>query len=635
MNLDESAARVAASAENLAERSGASTTLDVIEFVNGRRARTLVDVVSIRVHLDPDGVAYFGQQPGSTWFPVKQVWFSRAVNKFAAHLRKLGVSNGVRVGILSLNSVGWEVAQHAAFKCGGTVVGLDVNSPVETLESLLEATSTKLLCVDRGSRMSAFSDGGREALEHVVHLDHLMAQFADEHGASVFREDEPASSFDRVSPDDPALIVFSSGTTGTPKAIEYSHRQVITAMSQVLNAFRETSVGAPLVCWLPLANLFQRMINFCGLARGDPIYIVGRPQDVVSACAIANPEILIGVPRFFERVRAETLAALRTRSLPIRILTQWALRRLMEEGNQTADSESIQVRANVARRLADALVGAKLRALFGKRIRFLVSGSAALSSAVHTYYRSIGLPIYEAYGLSECVVPVAMNSPGERREGSVGRPMLANSVRISDEGEVLVGGPGVFGGYLTGNSRTSRPDVDGFWHTGDLGYLDSEGYLWISGRKSDEFKLSTGRWVSPPSVEAKLRSIPMVEHALVVGKGRKIPVALLSIPQLSKGAQSDANQGRRPNSADAICDEVLRCTAELPAYVRPGGLLVLIQPFTIEGGELTTNLKIRRTYIEHKYREEIDHLYRKIETDSGAGQAFPISERRPIVAYAP
>jgi long-chain acyl-CoA synthetase len=232
------------------------------------------------------------------------------------------------------------------------------------------------------------------------------------------------------------------------------------------------------------------------------------------------------------------------------------------------------------------------------------------------FFDSIGLPVYEAYGLSENIVPVAMSRPGVRKLGTVGRPLPVNEVRLTPEGEIRVRGPGVFVGYWNAVDERDRPDSDGFWSTGDLGILDADGFLQITGRRSDLFKTSTGRWISPVEIEQHLRRIPYVEYALVFGAGRKAPVALLGIDagRLANAIHRDGGGTENIEVRnETLAADVAAATQILPAYRRPAALLISTETLSIDRGELTTNLKLRRNAIQEKFSAQIDALYERLE----------------------
>jgi len=422
--------------------------------------------------------------------------------------------------------------------------------------------------------------------------------------------------------------VFSSGTSGLPKPIAYTHQQVVHAVETIVAAFPGVAAGSSLLCWLPLANLFQRILNFCAIVRGVTVFVLGDPRKVVDVLPVAAPRLLIGVPRFYERVhqgilqRASSITGLRG------AMARWGLGLLRRKAD-AALTWGDRMLAPVAERL----VFPSLRGVFGPRIEYLVSGSAPMPDSLLRWYDALGLPVYEAYGVSENVVPVALNHPGSRRLGSVGKPAAINEVRIAADGEILVRGPGVFRGYLDRPAVGSRA-LEGFWPTGDLGVLDADGYLSITGRKGDVFKSPGGRWIAPARIEALLRGIPGVDEAVIVGAGRPAVIAIVGVNAQALGtaagaAAPEAARLHAPGEGDLrfLRDAVSASVAALPTEERPRVLLVSARAFSVSGGELTSNLKVRRLVIEEKLRAEIDDAYARLRPVTAAareGDVFPL-----------
>jgi long-chain acyl-CoA synthetase len=241
------------------------------------------------------------------------------------------------------------------------------------------------------------------------------------------------------------------------------------------------------------------------------------------------------------------------------------------------------------------------------------------------WFEGIGLPILEAYGVSENIIPVAMNRPDARRPGTVGRPLAGQEVRLAEDNEILIRGPGVFRGYLSDHGEDpAGPDPNGFWATADYGEFDSDGFLRVIGRKSEIFKLSTGRWIAPAGIEALLRRLPYVEHAMVLGAGHRFVVAILALDsaRLSAGTAQrhlagPAKRALARDPGEVVRRDVLAATTGLPPHERPAGVLVTASRLTIEGGELTSNLKLRRSAVEAKYAAAVDGIYAALEGDTG------------------
>ncbi len=568
------------------------------------QAETIPELLESRARETPDQPAFFTPRAPGAWRAVTWSAFAAQSERLGRALDRSGVRHGARVAILGRTSIEWEQAQQAALRLGATVIGVDPNYPPETLAAALEATAPEVLVAEDAAALDRIPASVRAGLR-------LTLTFRA-HGADAA---PPAESFATLAerfgadggplprgpaPDDPAMVVFSSGTTGTPKAIVYTHRQVLLAVGEILEAFPDIGAGGRLACWLPLANLFQRVINLCAMARGAASYVIEDPRGIVKHLPAVAPQVFIGVPRFFEKVQAGIEERLAASSPRAQKLVKWAL----AIGKRVAEARLADTAPSIGDRalepLADVLVLRRLRGVFGGKARYLISGSAPMPLWLLEWFEAIGLPVFEAYGVSENIVPVAMNRPGARRLGTVGKPMRGNEVKLGADGEVLVRGAGVFRGYL--GSESPRPDAEGYWATGDLGELTADGYLRLTGRKSDAFKTAGGRWVVPATVEAALQRVAYVEHAVLVGSSQVALCAILNVDPGRLGGELGAEQRTR------IAQDAAGLLSGVPGEMRPAGLLVVTTPFSIATGELTTNLKLRRVFIAEKFATQLARL---------------------------
>jgi len=598
---------------------------------SGRFGLTVPELLIRRAALSPTGIAYrVPNAADATSLEVRWSDHERAVNGLAIALRIRGIGSGHRVGIVAATSVVWETAQMAVLRLGGVVVGLDPNYPDAQLRSLVASTALEAVFVQdaamaarlfetaqgRPSLVVSMTSGTDSSQHDIVLMDALLQETTDARDL-----DLPGPA-----PEDDAIMVFSSGTTGHPKPIVYTHAQVILAVESLVDAFPDLGENGRLLCWLPLANLFQRMINFCAIARGAGSTMVNDPRTVMDHMDAASPDLFVGVPRFFERVHAGIRERLTSGPQPIARLGKWAIGAGQRRAAARRANTRLGLRHLLAAAVADQLVLKRLRRVFGRNPRYLLSGSAPMPGWLLEFFEGIGLPVFEAYGVSENIVPVAMNRVGSRKLGTVGKPLPGNEVVISAEGEIRVRGPGVFRGYWRANAGDPSPDGQGFWSTGDLGAFDEDGYLRIQGRKADTFKSSTGRWVVPSDIEERLRRIPYVEHAVAFGEGRKVVVALLAISAAVASTTSRDARLRRIESdiADAVSD--------LAPHQKPAGALIVRDAFTIGGGELTTNLKLRRKAVGEKFGAAIERLY--AELDATPAEPRDERERAMLVRFA-
>jgi long-chain acyl-CoA synthetase len=577
----------------------------------------------------PDRVAFYSLDERDSWVPVSWLQYAERVASIALALCNLGLRRGHHAAILAPTSVEWEFAQMACLTLGISVVGVDINYPAEQRNEALRSVAIDVLFVqDEASAGSipadiaakltgfvTFEAGSGHSPSGTVSLDALTTDPMRSAG------DEARAG---AEPDDDAFVVFSSGTTGRPKPIPYSHRQVLAAVASILDAYPDIAQGSHLLCWLPLANLFQRIVDLCAIQRGATSYVIGDPKEVMRYVRSANPHLLIGVPRFFEKLYAGICERIAKSPRPMSALTSRVL--AARVGRARAARERRKLSAfNRGPAIADRLILRRLRRAFGSNLRYLISGSAPMPLWLLDWFEGIGLPILEAYGVSENIIPVAMNRPDLRRPGTVGRPLAGQEVRLAEDNEILVRGPGVFRGYLSDQGEgPAGPDTAGFWATADYGEFDPDGFLRVIGRKSEIFKLSTGRWIVPAGIEALLRRLPYVEHAMALGAGHRFVVAILAVDssRLSVGAAQRslaglAKQSLAHDPGAVVRRDVLAVTTELLPYERPAGVLFTRRRLSIEGGELTSNLKLRRALVVAKYAAEIDGIYAILEGRTG------------------
>jgi long-chain acyl-CoA synthetase len=586
--------------------------------------RTLPDLLAWRASVTPSAPAYCIKRD-TAWKPITWAEFARGAEAVARSLAAHGVGSGDRIGILGPTCIEWEYLQWGALRVGAVAVGLDTNYRDDTLHALLRALRLAALAVRNESELQ------RVPVELRVGLK-VVAMFEEPAAAAVpsisvrrvvtsgYGADDATRTIPGPNSEDAAIVVFSSGTTGDPKPITYSHGQVLLAIDAILHAFPDIGPESRFACWLPLANLFQRIINFCALKLGAVSYIVTDPRSLMSELRSISPSILIGVPRFYERLHAGISAEVGAAAGWRGAVARWALR-LAER--RAAHVASPADRASAW--LADLVVYSRVRGTFGSKLRYLVSGSAPMARRLLDWYEVLGLPLYEAYGVSQDIVPVAMNRPGVRRLGTVGKPLSANEVRLADDGEILVGGPGVY-------REAPAASADGRgapreWPTGDLGRFDDDGFLTIIGRKAEVFKSAAGRWIAPQRVEAALRSLAYLDDVMVVGAGRPAPVALVYLKWDALPEAQDTVRRENASRPGQLAGDVRRilerdfanATAALPKDEQPKAVILIEQGFTIEGGELTSNLKLRRHIIEARYRPQIDNAYRELESASAPG----------------
>lgn len=557
-----------------------------------------------------------GTWRSSTW---KDYWDD--ANRLSAGFQAVGLSEGLKVGIMAHTSQTWELCQMAVLIAAGVVVGMDAHDREESIRGIAARSGLSGMIIDHPDQIEKIPIEVRERLAFIVSIEGAFPQSSP----GLYRLEDVkrlgdvgmgAVSTIRARKDSPATIIFTSGTTGTPKGIEYTHEQVVTACSSILEVFGVIREGSSLVCWLPLSNLFQRMVNFCAISLGASTYFVEDPKEVVSRLAAINPHVFIAVPRFFEKLHQGIIESIRHQPLPARKLIQWAIHIGDRHARAIREQRGLDPLSRASYAIADQLVLKRLRGALGSNLQYMISGSAPMPRWLLEWFHAIGIVILEAYGISENVIPIAINRPQEFRFGTVGKPLSGNEVTIAEDGELLVKGRGLCRGYYEDDSGKTPLTADGSLATGDYAAVDGDGFITLTGRKSEIFKTSTGRRIAPVGIESCILRVPYVEHAVVLGAGRKSVIALISVSRSLLMGDSPRQADARSLSEEMckkIKADVKRETASLPAYQRPAALLATFDPFTVQGGELTSNLKLRRKSIEQKHLQYIERLFEDVE----------------------
>ena len=584
---------------------------------------TVSGLLHTRATRTPDAPGLWQLNTDGEW--VSATWrdYQQSVASLAKGFGKLGMTHGDRVGIMSASCKEWDYAQLGIMAAGGVAVGLDPYGLDEHTREICHRCDFVGLVLGNVALLDKLDDQVRQKLRFIVtilpstdpgivSIDSLMSE--QDH-------DEP---WNLAQPDSVATVIFTSGTTGAPKGIEYSHRQMCLAAASILSAFSDISEGSHLACWLPLSNLFQRIINLCAVARGAQTFYVADPKDIMRFVSVIEPHVFIGVPRFYEKLHAGIQEALAKKPTTQQRFAHWALR---VGGRHSAASRAGHPTGwllKMQMSLAERMVLRRLRAMLGRNLRFMISGSAPMPVWLLESFHAMGLPVLEAYGISENIIPVSLNRPDQFRFGSVGRPLQGCEVRLASDGELLVRGPGVFRAYFGEGTVEARVDSQGFLSSGDFANIDTDGFITLIGRKSEIFKTSTGRRVAPSRIESLLRQLQHVEFAAVFGAGRVLPTALVIVNET-------AWQENHHQLCLRLRHEAQRTLAPLPAYLRPVGLAVSTQMFTIAGGELTANLKMRRHAIATNFGSVLNELC--VHIDNAVGEPFEVHSKDGLLLF--
>ena len=583
---------------------------------------TLAGLIGRRAAETPDGIAFQRLSESDRWEPINWQAFEHQVQIVRRGLMRAGLRRGDRLALIAPVSLEWELLHHAALAIGAVVVGLDAHDLPLRLADMVEQADVGAFVIAQARPLEMVGAERLASARFVLQLGPVAEPLSTgcrrltwdelvDLGAKVDMQAETAAP----GPEDMATIIFTSGTTGSPKGIPYSHGQICLAVTAICEAFAFVDSSSRLLCWLPLSNLLQRIVNLAAVRQGAATYLLSDPRRVMDVVGKVAPDVFIGVPRFYEKLYDGLRANIEAQSPLRRRLAQsaWALGRRMSGYRLQQRTPPLALR--LAHAAAERFVLRRVRSIMGQRLRVMVTGSAPTPRHLLEEFNAMGWLVLEAYGLSENVVPMAMNRPNDYRLGTVGRPMEANEIVIADDGAIKVRGAGVFHGYLGGSDRNSF-DREGFYYTGDFGHFDADGYLQLTGRTGDIIKTSTGRRVAPAGVEAELRRVPGIDQVVLVGARRKCLVALCTT------TQSPVHADHRAQLVAALERQV----KQLSEHERPCGIALLDRAFSIEHGDLTPNLKIRRSAIEDLYSPVIENLYALIDRrrPDGAGDLIVV-----------
>ena len=420
-----------------------------------------------------------------------------------------------------------------------------------------------------------------------------------------------------VTPDDLASLIYPSGTTGMPKGVMLTHGNLA---SNVLNSIErmpfdvEADRGHRILSYLPLSHVFERMLSYLYMHIGFPVWFVERFEEMLEDLQHVKPIHFSSVPRLLEKIHAGIHAKPDALHGAQKAILQWGL--------ALADRYDVERPLGLADRvqyaLADALVFRKMRLLFGGNLKAITSGGAALSKEVMNFLNAIGIFCGQGYGLSETSPVVTVFLKDALRAGSVGKPIRGTELRIADDGEILVRGPQVMRGYFNNPQATAEVlDADGWFHTGDVGHVDADGWLFVTDRKKELLKLSTGKYVAPAPIETRLKGSRFVEHAVVIGNGRQFCSALVVLNvqalttylEASGEARPELDLSDHPRVRALIQAEVDAVNATLPPWEQVKRFELLAGPWSVDGGELTPTLKIKRRVVHEKHAKTIETMY--------------------------
>jgi long-chain acyl-CoA synthetase len=583
--------------------------------------RTLNDIYAVTCTLDRP--AALKVKRDGRWVDISVAEFCELVRNFATGLRLLGVKPGDRVAILSENRPEWAIADFAILCNAAVTVPIYPTLLGWQIEYILNDSGAVAVICSSQEQLQKINDirGHSPHLHNVIVCDGggpLTFQQVIESG----RSNADDRRFDELRaqprPNDLATIVYTSGTTGNPKGAMLTHGNIA---GNVASLFDVMPIGQGLIAMsiLPLSHIFERMADYFYFSKGVTIAYAENVNKVGDNLQEIRPHAFAAVPRLFEKMRERIMNQVGDKPAIEQKIFRWALTIATERLPYRVENKPMPPLLRLKSKLADRLVFRKILQRLGGRVMYVFSGGAPLSPELAAFFIGAGVEILEGYGLTETSPVISANTPSHRKVGTVGKVIKDVQVRIASDGEILARGPNIMKGYFNNPEATAQAiDADGWFHTGDIGEVDKEGYLKITDRKKDIIINAYGKNIAPQPLEALLKSSPYVGTPVLIGDRRKFIVTLI-IPNFEKLERDAAAMGIRFDSREELVkdervkaiyqNEIDRFNRNLDRQEKIRRFALLPRDFTIEADEITPSLKVKRKVIDKKYKDIIDGLY--------------------------
>ena len=591
--------------------------------------KTLTDIYTVTCSIDRPAIMKY--KSGDRWIDVSVPEFRDTVRWFSTGLHDLGVKRGDRVAILSENRPEWSMTDFAALCAGAvsvpvypTLLGWQIEyilndagtvavvcSNQEQLDKVLEIRShvptlTSVIVCDAPANKPANVMTFKDVVER-------GKKWEQSHGNDWFETTRKSPR-----PEDLATLVYTSGTTGNPKGAMLSHGNITSNVVTVRDVVPFVA-GDIALSILPLSHILERMIDYLYFYKGGCIAYAENVTKVADNLQEVKPQFFAAVPRLFEKMRARVLDNVATAPPARQKIFRWALKVAEERLPHRVELTPMPLGLKIKSAIADKLVFSKIIARLGGNVKYVVSGGAPLSAELAAFFIGAGVEILEGYGLTETSPVIAVNTPTKRRLGTVGPVIPGIEVKIAEDGEILSRGPHIMQGYWNNPESTAQSiDPEGWFHTGDIGEIDSEGFLKITDRKKDIIINAYGKNIAPQPLEALLKSSPYVGTPVLIGDRRKYLTALI-VPNFEKlqrdaealgvTAKSNEELVRHETVRKLIQGEIDRFNQNLDRQEKIRRFALLPRDFSIEEDEITPSLKVKRKMIDKKYKSVIDQLY--------------------------
>jgi long-chain acyl-CoA synthetase len=586
---------------------------------------TLNDVFFAAIERNLDRVMLY--RDAGKWLPISSSDLLRNVVGTARALQEFGIHRGDRVAILSENRPEWPTADFATLLLGAVTVPVYATlTPEQTCYTLCDSGASVVFVSSEPQLRKVWTILSQTQIQKIVVMDHvqlsgdlaatcvLMDQFTTQHPGTL---DPQTESFARsIRPDDLATIIYTSGTTGVSKGAMLTHGNMASNIESSLRGF-DVYPGQISISFLPLSHVTARHVDLSMLYHGVTLAYCPFLENLPQALLEVRPTVCVSVPRVYEKIYAKT--EMQANGFPKRSIYRWALS--VGRANKPAILAG-QTPNSFNWKLANKLVFLKIREGLGGRVETFISGGAPLGRELAEWFATVGIRIHEGYGLTETSPVIAVNTPVNHRIGTVGKILPNLEVRIAEDGEILVRGPSVFNGYWNRPEETESAFQDGWFKTGDIGHLDTDGYLSVTDRKKELIKTSGGKFIAPQPIESSLKLNPLVGTAVVVGDKRKFACVLISPNFTLLEEWARTNGVSFSSRADLVANARVQSLYEkfvesanekLARFEKLKRVVLVPDDFSPDNGALTPTMKLRRRVVEDRYRSQIDEVYTQAE----------------------
>ena len=600
--------------------------MEAVTAAQGTGSKTIADLLPLAVEKYGDTPAQ-RHKVGDEWVDVSYAELGETVREVALGLIDLGIEAGDKVSICAHTRIEWTQACFGILTAGGTLVTIyQTNSP-EEVQYVLHHSDSRAIFVEDAEQLAKVREvrGECPELRHVIVIDPSGVDLGDDAiSLEALRErgrgrdpSEWAARYEAVTPEDFCLYIYTSGTTGPPKGCLLTHANYRAITDAVVDA-TVLEGGDCSYLFLPLAHAFAVLIQFASFELGVTVAYWSRdPKMIIADIAQVSPSYFPSVPRMFEKIYTLATSAAEDKDQLRQAVKLGVKVRMMREAGEEVPAELA-----AAFDQAEEKLFKNVRGLFGQNIRECVTGAAPIAPEILEFFFACGVPVMEGYGMTETATSATVNrvENNEFRFGSVGKPMTGVEVRIGDDGEVLIKGPNIFKGYYKNEEATRETLEDGWLHTGDLGRLDEDGFLYITGRKKDIIITAGGKNITPANLENGLKQARWISQAVVIGDRRPYLIALLTLdaeeaPALAQqlGIEDDSIETLRTD--ERVQAEIQKIVDEVNSHVGPVEQIkrfeILPADFSPESGELTPTLKVKRNVVNEKFAGVVDGVYER------------------------